>query len=173
MDFSEITLDKVKPVFEIPEGIDRKAPYVWIATWGGAGFLSPAPGTWGSIAGLVCGIIVYLLGGAYGLIAGFIFVTTLGLWAAQEFDKASGGHDSKMIVIDEVAGQWIAMIPAGLNPFLLILSLLLFRLFDILKPFPVSYYDRKVEGSAGVMGDDLVAGILAAVCLMGVRLVFF
>lgn len=159
--------------FDIPPGLDRKKPHTWLASWFGAGFLSPAPGTWGSLAGLICGLPVYALGGTASLLAGAIIVTTLGLWAAQAFDRDAGGHDSKMIVIDEVAGQWIAMVPAALNPVLLVLSFLLFRAFDILKPWPVSYFDKKIDGAAGVMGDDLVAGILAALCVMVIARVFF
>lgn len=159
--------------FEIPDALDRRKAHTWLASWFGSGFLNPAPGTWGSLAGLLCGIPVYALGGAQGLLIGVILVTTAGLWAAHEFDKETGAHDSKMIVIDEVAGQWIAMIPAALNPLLLVLSFLFFRAFDIVKPWPVSYFDQKIDGAAGVIGDDLMAGIMAAFCVMVISFVFF
>lgn len=159
--------------YEVPPEADKSKFFIWAASWGGAGFISPAPGTWGSLAGLLCGIVIYLFGGVVSLLIGVAAVTTLGLWAAQRYDEATGGHDSKMIVIDEVAGQWIAMAPAALNPFLLILSFLAFRLFDIWKPWPVSLFDEDIEGSAGVMGDDLVAGLMAAVIVLGVRYAFF
>ncbi len=94
-------------------------------------------------------------------IAVFI-IAIIGLWAADLFDKDMDGHDSKMIVIDEVAGQWIALIPAALNPYLIIVAFIAFRFFDILKLWPVSFFDKKVKGAAGVMGDDIVAGLYAA-----------
>ncbi len=101
--------------------------------------------------------------------AGIVIVTILGFWAAKKFDEEQNSHDSKMIVIDEVAGQWIALIPAGLDPVSIVLSFSLFRLFDILKPWPVSHFDKNVKGAAGVMGDDIVAGLLAMLCLGGMR----
>ncbi len=152
--------------FKIPEGLDRKKCYVWLASWFGCGFLNPAPGTWGSLGALPFGIILYILGGWSILLVAIIIVTIIGLWSADRFDKALDGHDSKMIVIDEVAGQWIALIPAALNPYLIIISFIAFRFFDIIKPWPVSFFDKKVEGAVGVMGDDIVAGLMAALLVM-------
>ncbi len=152
--------------------IDFKKPYVWLATWFGCGLISRAPGTWGSLGALPPGIILLLWGGTPALLAGIILVTAIGFWAAKEFDAARGSHDSKMIVIDEVAGQWIALIPAlsagVLNPVLVVLAFILFRFFDILKPWPVSWFDKKLKGPAGVMGDDIVAGLYALICLWGI-----
>ncbi len=152
--------------FKIPNGVDTKQPYTWLATWFGAGFLSPGPGTWGSAASLPFGIAIYMFGGVSALFWGVVIATLVGLWAAEKFDKAVGGHDSQMIVIDEVAGQWLALIPAGLNPVLVIISFIAFRFFDSLKPWPVSFFDQKVEGAKGVMGDDIVAGLMACVIVM-------
>ena len=81
------------------------------------------------------------------------------------------GHDSKMIVIDEVAGQWIALLPAALNPALILIAFILFRFFDILKPWPISFIDKKVPGALGVMGDDIIAGLFAAICVFAVSTV--
>jgi len=161
----------LKVTFEIPPELDTNKPYVWIATWGGAGFLGPAPGTWGSFAGLLCGIPILWISGITGLLFATILVITLGLWAAYAFDKVLEEHDSKMIVIDEIAGVWIAMLPAALNPLLLLLSFLLFRAFDIYKPGPIGVFDRDIRGAAGVMGDDLLAGLAAALCVWGISLV--
>ncbi len=152
--------------FHIPKELDKKKPFVWLASWFGCGFISPAPGTWGSLGALPFGVLIFYLGGISALFWAVIIVTLIGLWAADKFDKALDGHDSKMIVIDEVAGQWLALIPAALNPFLIILSFIAFRFFDILKPWPVSYFDKKVPGAAGVMGDDIVAGLMACVVIM-------
>ena len=148
--------------YHVPENLDKKQPHVWIASWFGFGFLKPAPGTWGSLGALPFGITIYFLGGQIALLVAAFLAFVIGLWAAARFDDDMDGHDSKMIVIDEVAGQWIAMVPAALNPLLIIFSFIMFRFFDILKPWPVSFFDRKVSGALGVMGDDVIAGLFAA-----------
>lgn len=157
-----------RPTFQIPDGLDRKKPHIWLASWFGCGFISPAPGTWGTIGALPFGMIIISLGGVPALAIATILITTLGLWAAHCFDAEMDGHDSKMIVIDEVAGMWIALLPTALNPLLVILSFVLFRAFDIAKPWPVRVFDREIGGAAGVMGDDLVAGFMAAFCVWGI-----
>ncbi len=152
--------------------VDLKKPHNLIATWFGCGLMRKAPGTWGSLGALPFGIAIYYYGGAYALEFCIIISFFIGLWAAKEFDGEHGTHDSKMIVIDEVSGQWLAMLPAlmftGYNPALLVLSFGAFRFFDILKPWPVSYFDKKVGGALGVMGDDIIAGIFAAIVIYGV-----
>ena len=152
--------------YKVPEKLDKKQNYVWIASWFGCGFINPGPGTWGSLGAIPFGLIIFLIGGAYGLVISTFLITLVGLWSADKFDKAMDGHDSKMIVIDEVTGQWIAMIPAALNPLLILVAFITFRFFDILKPWPISFFDKKVKGAAGVMGDDIVAGIFAAAIVM-------
>ncbi len=148
--------------YSIPEKLDRNKAYTWVASWFGCGFINPAPGTWGSLGAIPFGIVIYMLGGGTLLAVAAAFITLLGLWAADRFDKAVDGHDSKMIVIDEVAGQWIALIPAALNPYLTLVAFIAFRFFDILKPWPVCFFDKKIKGAMGVMGDDIIAGLYAA-----------
>ena len=157
--------------YKVPEQLDTKEPYVWLASWFGCGFINPAPGTWGSLGALPFGVILYMFGGAYGLAMAAFIITLIGLWSADKFDKVMDGHDSKMIVIDEVAGQWIALIPAALNPALILIAFILFRFFDILKPWPISFIDKRVPGALGVMGDDIIAGLFAAICVFGVSTV--
>ena len=76
-----------------------------------------------------------------------------------------------MIVIDEVVGQWLTLLPAlfywNLNPLAIAVAFLLFRLFDVTKPWPISYIDKHVDGALGVMGDDILAGLVAALCIIG------
>lgn len=155
--------------FIIPEQLDRKKAYTWLASWFGCGFLNPAPGTWGSLGALPFGIALYISGGSTLLAIAVLVITIIGLWAADHFDKAMDGHDSKMIVIDEVAGQWLALIPAALNPYLIFIAFIAFRFFDVLKPWPVSFFDTKIKGSVGVMGDDIVAGLYAALTVLLVK----
>lgn len=161
-----------KPDLDAIKTLNLKKPYVWLATWGGAGFLRPAPGTWGSATSIPVGLIVYSLWAAPGMIIGILLITLAGYWSAALFDQSTGGHDNKMIVIDEAAGQWIALLAAihfmGLHIITVTLSFLLFRLFDILKPWPISYIDRHMSGASGVMADDILAGLIAALCLIGI-----
>lgn len=161
---------------KVIRAIDIKKPHIWAATWFGSGFMRPAPGTWGSLAALPFGLMFLAFGSAKTLAVAVILVTIIGLWAARKFEADTGVHDSKMIVIDEVAGQWLALIPIAqysapahpLFPIYILLAFALFRLFDIFKPWPASFFDRKIKNASGVMGDDIVAGLYAALVLTGI-----
>ena len=140
---------------------------VALATAFGAGFAPKAPGTAGSIVG----VLIYLLieaahAGAYYLHA-IIFFFIVGTWASTRVERLYG-HDSQRIVIDEVIGQMIAFgIAAGryqLSAFYVILGFGLFRLFDIAKPFPIRRLER-FKGGLGVVADDVGAGIYALAVL--------
>lgn len=140
------------------------------ATWLGSGFLKPAPGTWGSLAAVPFGIALIVYGGLSALLLGIAVVFPIGLWSAGRFAQTyKAEHDDKRIVIDEVLGQWIAMIPLVtlLDPVVTLLAFLLFRLFDIIKPWPICWLDRKIEGAWGVMLDDALAGLAAGFVLLG------
>jgi len=150
------------------KNLDVKKPYFWLATWFGCGLARPAPGTWGTLGGLPIGIFLMMAGLPY-LIGGIVIVCAVGLWAAKEFEKATGEHDASAIVIDEVAGVWITLLAATQTPLSALLAFLLFRAFDILKPWPISWCDKNLPGAWGVMLDDIVAGIFAAICLWGLR----
>ena len=144
-----------------------------IATFGGVGLIRPAPGTWGSAAALPLGWVLHGLGGFPLLALATFAVAALGWWAARAEEAATGSHDESAIVIDEVAGQWIALWPlslglnhAGVDPWLFpwpgwLGAFLAFRLFDIWKPGPIGWADRQ-PGATGVMLDDLIAGVAAA-----------
>lgn len=162
-----------KPTFSVPENIDKNKPHVLLATWFCCGFVNPAPGTWGSLGAIPFALIIYFFGGTIALLFATLIVITIGLWAAQKFDEDNENHDSKMIVIDEVAGQWVALLPAALNPLLILVAFVAFRAFDIIKPFPVNIFDRDIKGSAGVMGDDLVAGFMAFLVVAALRWLVF
>ncbi len=149
--------------------LDFKHPATWIATWFGCGFIQPAPGTWGTLGGLPFGIILLVFGGIPALLIGLTIVIPLGLWASKHFTDMAQEKDSGMIVIDEVAGLWIALIPATLNPLSILFAFAFFRLFDIWKPWPVSFMDKKMRGAPSVMADDLMAGLYAALVLIGLR----
>ncbi|WP_288951383.1 phosphatidylglycerophosphatase A [uncultured Paracoccus sp.] len=142
-----------------------------IATFFGIGHLRPAPGTWGSAAAVVLGVAAYELIHPMLIPAGFALATLLGFWALPAVLAQSADGDPSEVVIDEVAGQWLAMCftviplarhgvsildawPGFVAPFLL------FRLFDIWKPWLVGRADRR-GGTVGVMLDDLWAGLFA------------
>jgi phosphatidylglycerophosphatase A len=147
---------------------------VAVATAGGAGFIPKVPGT----AGSAVGVVVYLLieqvhAGAYYLHV-IIFFFIVGIWASARVERF-WGHDSQRIVIDEVVGQMITFgIAAGkyqLSAFDIALGFGLFRLFDILKPFPIRRLERFNHG-IGVVADDVGAGVYAlAVLTLVVRYV--
>ena len=154
-----------------PPELELKKAYVWIATWFGSGFLKPAPGTWGSVCAIPVGIILFQALGLYAFCMSILITFCIGYWSSNLFEKRTGIHDSKMIVIDEVVGQWIALLPClhyiGLSPLLIFIAFILFRLFDITKPWPISHFDKNVGGAWGVMLDDVLAGLAAAICLLG------
>ncbi len=144
-----------------------------IATFFGAGLLKPAPGTWGSLAALPAAWGLHSIGGFPLLAVATLLVFFIGWWATAVDTAGKDDHDPLEIVIDEVAGQWIALWalswPAtrhGLDITALwpgwIAAFLLFRLFDITKWGPVGWADRRGD-ALGVMLDDVFAGIFAAV----------
>lgn len=134
---------------------------VLLATWFGAGYLPKAPGTWGSLAALPFAYVILWLGGPAALAVATVVVSVIGIWAAEGYMRQSGAHDPGAVVIDEVAGQWLTLLAAGLNPVLFIVGFILFRLFDVLKPWPISWADREIQGGLGVMADDILAGVFA------------
>ena len=157
---------------QIPPNVNMKSPGVLLATWFGCGFLQPGHGTWGSAAALPFGLIFCGFLGLKGFLALTIILTLIGWWAASEYEKVSCEHDSKAVVIDEVVGQWLALLPVFMwtsGSFIwVVLSFLLFRFFDILKPWPISVIDEKMKTPFGVMFDDILAGAAAAVIILGV-----
>ena len=143
-----------------------------IATFFLVGYMKPFSGTWGSAAALPAAWLLYSLGG-WLLVALMVPVAfVLGWWATAEQTRGKPDHDPSEIVIDEVAGQWIALLPvligashAGADVLALwpgwLVAFLAFRFFDILKPGPIGWADRQ-HGPLGVMLDDVFAGIAAA-----------
>ncbi|MFB9150553.1 phosphatidylglycerophosphatase A family protein [Roseovarius ramblicola] len=147
-----------------------------IATFCYVGHLRPAPGTWGSLAALPVAWALHMLGGPVLLGLGVALAFTLGWWATHLETKGKEDHDPSEIVIDEVAGQWLAFLPvsvgaasAGVELTALwpgwITAFAAFRLFDIWKPGPIGWADRRGD-ALGVMLDDILAGVAAALCVV-------
>jgi len=131
----------------------------WIAAGFGSGLVPKAPGTWGSAAALA--FVALLPEGWWigvGLIVGF---TLLGWWVTDRVCRREGLHDPGWIVIDEWAGIAVATLGVPHTPAALAAAFILFRLFDIAKPWPVGWLDRHVAGAWGVMLDELAAGGMA------------
>jgi phosphatidylglycerophosphatase A len=143
----------------------RDALSVTLATGFFVGRLPFAPGTFGSLAAAVLAAPVAAAGGQTALAIAALAAGLIGIPVADRAEKAMGCKDPGAIVIDEVAGQWIALIPAAPDLGSYILGFALFRLFDIVKPGPVGWADRKLSGGFGIMADDILAGALAALCL--------
>ncbi len=141
-----------------------------VASLGGVGRLPLAPGTWGSLATLPLWWGLSRLGPwAYGL--AWLLLLAAGLWASHRVVKLLGERDPQVIVIDEAAGQLLAL--AGVTPtwWGALWGLVLFRAMDILKPWPVRRLEQ-LPGGFGVMADDLAAGALAWVGVQGVLWLF-
>jgi len=142
------------------------------ATVCGIGYLPIAPGTWASAAALVPAWFIADRLGPLALLGAALLALALGIWATACIQSATGEKDPGRIVIDEVAGQWIALIPVWpLDIWLYAAGFFAFRLFDIVKPWPASWCDQKLPGAAGVMLDDIVAGIYAAIVVFGLTFV--
>ncbi|MEH6497705.1 MAG: phosphatidylglycerophosphatase A [Pseudomonas marincola] len=144
-----------------PKGISNAHPAVILSTWFWTGLSPKAPGTMGSLAALPLGFLLLHFGGQLLLLEGIVVVFCIGLWSTHVYVTRSGRSDPGEVVIDEVAGQWIPLLVAGTNPLLYLLGFALFRLFDIWKPFPISWLDQNVKGAFGVMIDDILAGLVA------------
>lgn len=143
----------------------------WYGTFFGSGLFPVAPGTAGTVASLVLWAPVVLLDLPWWgrlLLAIFIFLT--GVPAASACSKELGKEDPKEVVIDEVAGQGFALVFAPASFLYVGLGFVLFRLFDIWKPWPVRWADRSVHGGLGIMLDDVIAGIYAAGVLFSCEL---
>jgi len=155
----------------------KKLSYV-IATFFGVGYCPIASGTAGSLATLPFAyVLTYYCGGWPAMLAFFVLVYVLGTLASKEVLKYTS-HDPSIIVIDEVAGQLIPLI--YISFFLLpssgewwlyaaLPAFILFRIFDITKPFPASYFDKKLLNAHGVMLDDIAAGVYALIFMLVVK----
>lgn len=128
----------------------------------GAGHVPGAPGTVGSAEGALLAWVAYRLGSWPALVAVTAALTAVAFWSAAVAEAHYGEHDSQHIVIDEVAGQLLTLLPVSCTWPHVLLGFGFFRLFDSLKPWPAGWVDRNVHGGAGVVLDDLVAGAQAA-----------
>ena len=142
-------------------------PPLWavlVATAGGAGLVPGAPGTYGTAVTVPLAWALGRAGLPWYLLATAV-VTVVGSVAAGVFCRAVGKHDDQRIVVDEVAGYLVTLAPVAATWPNLIAGFVIFRIFDIWKPFPVRSLDRHVKGGFGVVADDLAAGVYGAAAL--------
>lgn len=159
----------------------------WLGLGLGSGLPRRAPGTWGTIGGLIVAIPLLSLG-----FLPFLLITILscfiGIWICGRTSELMKGHDDPHIVWDEWAGMWLTLLPFSYMSVTadnfwhyisqpsslaaLLLAFVLFRFFDIIKPPPIGWADRKVAGGLGVMLDDIIAGVMALIVWIIVMIVF-
>ena len=151
----------------------------WLGIGLGSGLPQRAPGTWGTVGGLIVAIPLMMLGFVPFLIM-TILASIIGVWICGRTSELMRVHDDPHIVWDEWAGMWITLLPFAfigfdqlaeidgfkLDWFVILVAFILFRVFDIIKPFPISWADKKVSGGLGIMLDDILAGIMAVALMM-------
>lgn len=136
----------------------------------GVGYLPLAPGTFGSLVAV--GVFLLLAQGINGtlllvvVLLAIVGATLAGIWAGSRTEALAGRKDPGKVVVDEVAGQWIALLPLAIfthwSIITVIVSFILFRFFDIVKPYPANRF-QEFKGGLGIMCDDLIAGVYAAI----------
>jgi len=141
------------------------SPAGWIACGFGSGLTPKAQGTFGSLAAVLPWLL--LRGLSVPAWVGVIVVAfVIGVWACNVSGRILGVDDHRSLVWDEFVGLWITLLPALVAPWwAVVLGFALFRLFDVWKPWPIAWFDRRVKGGFGVMLDDVIAGIFAGIVL--------
>ncbi|WP_211235817.1 phosphatidylglycerophosphatase A family protein [Psychromonas aquimarina] len=146
------------------KGLKLSNPVHLAAVGFGSGLADKAPGTFGTAAA----IPFYYLMSFLSLpvyVAVLVVSSLLGFWICHVTSRDLGVHDHKAIVWDEFVGYWITMVMVPFSIQWAIVGFILFRFFDILKPYPISWLDKKVHGGLGIMIDDIVAGVFAGIVL--------
>ena len=154
---------------------NHKIPWI-IATWFGSGLLPKAPGTWGSLAAIPFAYLFSIYTCPYAQLFGITALFFIGICVSDKIEESAQIKDPGFIVVDEVVGQWMALLPLPFlytiidnNSFYLysvpiaVAGFLAFRLFDIWKPWPVNYADKNIPGGYGIMFDDVIAGMYALI----------
>ena len=140
-------------------------PAGWLACGFGSGLAPAAQGTFGSLAAILPWLLLRQLSLPLNVLV-IVIGFAVGVWACDVAGRALGVDDHRSLVWDEFIGQWIALLPALLGPWwAVVLGFALFRLFDVWKPWPIRYLDQHLKGGLGVMMDDVIAGVLAAIVL--------
>ena len=137
-----------------------------IASWFGCGFLPGAPGTWGSLAALPLAWAIVLIGGNITLAIAAVSLFAIGCIAADRATRGGADQDPGWVVVDEVVGQWLTVLAMPLSLVGYAIGFILFRLFDIWKPWPVRVVERRFGGGFGIMIDDVAAALYAVIVIV-------
>ena len=151
-----MTVDK-----QVRSRVSLANPVHFLALGFGSGLAPKMPGTFGTLAALPLVVLLYYYASFSVYLIVTILVSIVGVWICGRTADDMGVHDDSSIVWDEVAGMLITMLAVPLSWQTLLIGFMLFRFFDILKPWPISYLDRHVHGGFGIMIDDVLAGLFA------------
>ncbi|MBV6541605.1 phosphatidylglycerophosphatase A [Ursidibacter maritimus] len=154
--------------------INLKNPIHFLAVGFGSGLIKPAPGTWGSLVGLLLAIFLWYLTASplfFVVLSSISFI--LGCYLCEKTSQDLGVHDDGRIVWDEIVAIFCLFICLPeYSWFYYILTFLFFRLFDIIKPYPIRYFDQQLKGGIGIMFDDILAGIYSLISLYLIYWIF-
>lgn len=145
-------------------------PVHFLAFGCGSGLAPKAPGTFGTLAAIPFYLLLSQLSlPVYGIV--LLLASVVGVWLCGKTAKDLGVHDHPGIVWDEFCGYWLTMLAAPDGWVWIFLGFILFRLFDIWKPWPISFVDRHVPGGVGIMVDDLIAGLYSLIIIQGIAFI--
>lgn len=148
--------------------IRLKNPVHFLAVGLGSGLIHPAPGTWGSLVGLIIGVLLLPIMGNISFTILTVLSFALGCYLCQKTADDMGVHDHGSIVWDEFVGVWICLLfVPEINWYWSFIAFVVFRFFDILKPYPIKIFDEKLENGFGIMIDDVLAAIYGAIVIVG------
>ncbi|OGQ90984.1 MAG: hypothetical protein A2289_00725 [Deltaproteobacteria bacterium RIFOXYA12_FULL_58_15] len=147
----------------------RRKFILGVASWGGLGYLPKGPGTWGTLGAIPLWWVLATLERPVFVAVCFVFVG-VAILVSHEAEKIYGSHDVGHIVIDEVAGLLVTVVGVPCRWPEVLAAFVLFRLLDIVKPWPIGWIDRRVPGGAGVVLDDVAAGVIGCLVLHAARL---
>lgn len=133
----------------------------------GSGAAPKAPGTWGTLAAVLIYWPLSQLSPEHYLLM-LLVTSVMGIYICGQTARDLGVHDHGSIVWDEFVGFWITMFAAPVGWVWVVVGFVLFRFFDIIKPWPISWIDKKITGGFGIMLDDVIAGVMAALVLQGI-----
>lgn len=151
-----------------------RAPKVWSNIWHflafgfGTGLAKKAPGTWGTLAGLAVMPLLHWLPLPLALLL-IVLASIFGIWLCGRVAEDLGVPDHGGIVWDEMVGIWLTLILLPNSLLWWVLGFVLFRILDIVKPWPISWLDRRVAGGLGIMLDDILAGVIAGLLLLALN----
>lgn len=137
---------------------------IFVATGAGLGKIPFAPGTFGTLAGILFVLALKIINPMYETIY-VVLLIVVAIWVSDQAEKIFKKKDPGCIVIDEIAGYVVTMVGISISIHTIIAGFILFRLFDIFKPFPVKYFEKNFKGGPGIVLDDLIAGLLSSFVL--------